>query len=91
MKKHQFKETLVEPRAMVPRVNGEAARCGEAVLAQNVREQEQSLQVTGMPVTMGAITPGERLLLVAGGHIVTVGNTTVKIDGAPVVTIDGAI
>lgn len=91
MKKHQFKETLVEPRAMVPRVNGEAARCGEAVLAQNMREQEQSLQVTGIPVTMGAITPGERLLLVAGGHIVTVGNTTVKIDGAPVVTIDGVI
>ena len=91
MKKYNFKETLVVPRAMVPHANGEAARKGEAVLAQNVREQECSLQVIGMPATVGAITPGERLLLVAGGHIVTANQNTVKIDGASVVTVNGAI
>ena len=63
MKKHNFKETQVVPRAMVPHANGEAARLGEAVLAQNVREQEQSLEVTGQPVTVGSIAVGSRLLL----------------------------
>ena len=91
MKKHSFKEALVEPRAMVPHANGEAARRGEAVLAQNVREQESSLQVTGVPATVGAITPGERLLLMTGGHIVTANQMTVKIDGQPVATVEGAI
>ena len=91
MKKHNFKETLVVPRAMVPHANGEAARLGEAVLAQNVREQELSLQVTGVPAMVGAITPGERLLLMTGEHIVTANQTTVKIDGQPVATVEGAI
>lgn len=91
MKKHDFKETLVVPRAIVPHANGEAARIGEAVLAQNVREQERSLQVIGVPATVGAITPGERLLLITGGYIVTANQTTVKINGQPVATVDGSI
>ena len=61
------------------------------MLAQNVREQEQSLQVTGVPATMGAITPGERLLLVAGRHHVTANQMAVKIDGVPVATVEDTI
>jgi hypothetical protein len=37
---------------MVPLVNGEAARRGAASLARNVREREQSLQVTGDPTVV---------------------------------------
>lgn len=78
-------------RACVPHVNGEAAQRGEAQSALNVREQESSLQVTGKPSTIGAIAPGERLLLLFDGHRVTVNDSTVKIDGNPVVTIEGTV
>ena len=91
MKKHNMSAVLVEPRAMVPHVNGEAAQRGEARLALNVREQEQALQVTGMPATAGAITAGERLLLMTDGHRVTAAGLTVKIDGTAVVTLDSPI
>lgn len=90
-KKHNLKETLVVARACVPHVNGEAAQRGEAQSALNVREQESSLQVTGKPSTIGAIAPGERLLLLFDGHRMTVNDSTVKIDGNPVVTIEGTV
>lgn len=90
-KKHNLKETLIIPRASVPHVNGEAARRGEAQSALNVREQESSLQVAGKPTALGAISPGERLLLLIDGHRVTVGDSTVKIDGNPVVTVEGNV
>lgn len=89
--KHTLRETLVTPRATVPHVNGEAAQHGEAEAAQNVREQELSLQVTGMPAAAGAITPGDRLLLMTEGHHVTVNGRTVKVDGNPVATVDGNV
>ena len=87
----KMKELRVEARGMAPLVNGEAAQCGEALLAQNVRESESSLQVTGNPVPCGAIAVGDRLLLLTDGHRVTCRGTTVKIDGAPVVTVEGNI
>lgn len=92
MKKHQsMKEATVVPRGAVERVNGEAAQRGEAAVALNVREQEDALQVTGMPAATGQIGPGERLLLITGGHYVTCLDTVVKIDGTVVATVDGAI
>lgn len=92
MKKHQsMRETRVVPRAMVPLANGESAHGGEAAEAQNVRQQEQSLQVTGAPAAEGAITAGERLLLMADGHCVTCSGQVMKIDGQVVATIEGAI
>ena len=92
MKKHQsMKEATVVPRGAVERVNGEAAQRGEAAVALNVREQEDALQVTGMPAATGQIGPGERLLLITGGHYVTCLDTVVKIDGTAVATVDGAI
>lgn len=91
MKKHNLRETLVIPRAMVPHANGEAASVGEAILAVNVREREQSLQVTGQPAVTGTVAPGDRLLLIDGDHLITVHGTTVSIDGEAVVTLDTPI
>lgn len=85
------RETRVVARGMAPLVNGEAAQCGDAVLARNLRECEQSLQVTGEPAAAGAIAVGERLLLMTDGHTVTCRGTTVSIDGAVVATVSGAI
>ena len=90
-KKEKMRELRVIARGMVPLANGEAAQCGEALLAQNVREQESSLQVTGQPAVTGTIAVGERLLLLADGHKVTCRGRSVKRDGVPVVTVGGNI
>ena len=86
MNKHKkaMKETRVEPRAMLPLTNGEAASAGIAMTAVNVREQEQSLQVTGVHPVVGAIRPGDRLLAMASGHVVTCRGHAVSIDGTQV-------
>lgn len=90
-KTHSIKETRVTPRGMMPLDNGEAAPAGAASLALNVREREQSLQVTGVPVATGEIGAGERLLLITGSHHVTCSDGVVKIDGTMVAMIDGPI
>ena len=90
-KSHSIKETRVTPRGMQPLYNGEAASAGTASLALNVRERENSLQVTGMPVTAGEIGAGERLLLITGSHHVTCHGGVVKIDGTAVVVINSPI
>ena len=82
-----MKQTRMIPRGMVPLANAEAAQCGEAMLAQNVREREQSLQVTGMPAAAGTIGAGERLLLITGPHRVTSIGGVVKVDGSAVLTV----
>lgn len=92
MKKQQvMKESAVAPRGMAPRVNCESAHRGEAAVAVNVREQENSLQVTGVPMAVGKIGPGERLLLIADGHYVTCRQQVVMIDSETVTTVDGTI
>ena len=82
-----MKQTRIVPGGMVPLANGEAAPCGEAVLAHNVREQEHSLQVTGVPVAAGSIGAGERLLLITGPHCVTCNGGVVRVDGTTVLTV----
>ena len=89
--KKQMREIRVIARAMASLANGEAAQCGEAMLAQNLRERESSLQVVGEPAVVGAIAVDDRLLLLLGGHTVTCRGTVVKIDGAPVATVTGNI
>ncbi len=93
MKKHKssLREIQIVPRAMTPLANGEAAPQGNAVLAVNVREREQSLEVTGQPVAIGTITAGDRLLLVARDCRVTCRGHAVKIDGVTVATVTGNI
>lgn len=92
MKKQEKMRTLrVIARGMVPLANGEAAQSGEAVLAQNVRERESSLQVTGQPAVSSTIATGDRLLLYAARCLVTSRGRTVKVDGVPVVTVGGTI
>lgn len=92
MKRHKtMKEINVVPAGMTSPANGEAARNGTAALACNVRQREQSLQVTGQPVTAGSIAAGDRLLLVNGDSRVTCQGQTVKIDGAVVTTVPGRI
>ena len=86
-----MKETLVLPQGMVPLANGEAAPVGTALLAVNVRERERSLQVTGVPATVGQIDAGDRLLLITGGHYVTCSGRDVKIDGVRVASASGDI
>ena len=90
-KHHSLKQTRVIPRAMVPHVNGEAARSGEAAVTLNMREQEEALQVTGQPIASGAIGAGERLLLIEGSHVVSANGNTVLIDGIAVATVTGTI
>ena len=86
-----MKESAVAPRGMAPRVNRESAHPGEAAVAVNVREQENSLQVTGVPMAVGKIGQGERLLLIADGHYVTCRQQVVMIDSETVTTVDGTI
>ena len=83
--------TLVQPQGMQPLVNGEAAKCGQAVLAQNVRERDHALQVTGQPVTRGSIAPGARLLAMVDGHSVTCSGSVVSVDGQRVTTVEGSV
>ena len=93
MKKHKssLKEIQIVPRAMTPMANGEAAPQGNAVLAVNVREREQSLEVAGQPVAVGTMVAGDRLLLVARECRVTCRDTAVKIDDVTVATVSGHI
>lgn len=86
MKKHRkpMRETRIVARAMAPLANGEAAPSGTAIEAVNLREREQSLQVTGVPLNIGQIAAGDRLLTMSAGHIVTCNGRTVMIDGVPV-------
>lgn len=86
-----MREMKIVPAGMVLPVNGEAARQGTALLARNVRECEQSLQVTGQPVVAGHVAAGDRLLLASGGHLVTCHGQTVKVDGTTVATVTGTI
>ena len=50
-RKRNMREIRIVPQGAVALANGEAARPGQAVAAVNVREREQSLQVTGLPVS----------------------------------------
>ena len=90
-KKQLMKEIRIIPQGMAALANGEAARCGTAVLAQNVRERESSLQVTGAPLTVGHIEAGSRLLVIHDDHYVTSNGQDVKIDGERVVTVQSTI
>lgn len=86
-----MREIRIVPRGAVALANGEAAQPGQAAAAVNIREREQSLLVTGQPVGVGQVPVGERLLTLAAGHMVTYHGSTVKLDGAHGVTIDGTI
>lgn len=86
-----MKESRITARGMVPLANGEAAPVGTASLALNVREREQSLQVTGSPVQDGTIPAGDRLLLLSGGYRVSCASGAVRIDGRTVATVTGDI
>ena len=90
-KRQEMKETLVIPQGMVSLANGEAAPCGTARQAVNVRERERSLQVAGAPAVVGQIDAGDRLLLIHDGHYVTCSGRDVKIDGMRVVAATGDV
>ena len=92
MKKHStMKESRVVPQGIVPLANGEAAPVGTASLALNVREREQSLQVTGTPEPYGTIPAGDKLLLICGSNHVTCVSHEVKINNRSVATVSGDI
>ncbi len=86
-----MKEMTIVPMGMTAPANGEASRPGTARQACNVRETEQSLQVTGRPVAIGNIAAGDKLLLVAGDNVVTSHGVEVKINGTRVATVTGTI
>ena len=75
---------VLAPRCARHYNDGEAAAHGEAAMALNVREQEQSLVVTGQPVQRGTIPTGHRLMLVDNGHFFTVAAGVVYCDGTAV-------
>ena len=87
MKKNTLRELRVIPRGLKPHANGEAALPGEARMVKNLREQEQSLQVTGNPVPIATIGTGERLLTMHGGHTVTCRSDGAVIIDSQVVTM----
>lgn len=92
MKNRKMNELRAIPRGMMPRTNGEAARPGEAGLAQNLREREESLQVTGQPTAIAAIGSDERLLTMSGDHVVSCrADGTVLIDGEVVARVDSQV
>lgn len=90
-RKRNMREIRIVPQGAVALANGEAAKPGQAVAAVNIREQEQSMQVTGLPVRVGQVPEDDRLLTLAAGHMITCHGSTVKLDGAHGVTIDGTI
>lgn len=88
MKNTTMRELRVIPRGNVPHANGEAAGPGEATVTLNLREQEQSLQVTGEPVEVATIGTGERLLTMHDGEPVTCRDDgTVLIGGQVVIQV----
>lgn len=92
MKDRKMRELRVIPRGHVPHANGEAARPGEAQLAQNLREREDALQVTGHPTAIAAIGNGERLLTMSGDHTVScTGDGTILVDGEVVTRVDSPV
>ena len=92
MKNKNMKELRITPRGMAPLINGEAAHAGEACMAQNLREHEECLQVTGVPVVVSTIGTGERLLTMSDGHIVTCRDDgTVLIDGTAVTRAEAPV
>ena len=90
-RKKKMEMTRVVARGVVPLANGEAARCGDGAVAVNVREQEESLQVTGQPVTVGSIAADSRLLLIADGHYVTCRGRSLMVDNEVAVAVDGTV
>lgn len=86
MKNKTLNQLRVIPRGMVPHANGEAAIAGEARLALNMRQQEQSLQVTGHPVAVTTMGVGERLLTMNDGQTVTCRDDGTVLIAAQVVT-----
>ena len=92
MKTHKLmKETRVKPVGMVPLTNVEAAQCGMAAVARNLRERDDAMQVTGTPAAVGAIDGADRLLLIDGDHLITCRGGEVKVDGVTVATLGDAI
>ncbi len=75
----------VPPRCARHYFNPEAALPGEASVAVNLRQREQSLVVTGRPSRFTSIEPGHRLLLVDGNRVFTSMSGIVYCDGSPVV------
>lgn len=90
-RKNLMRESRIVQRCAVALANGEAAQPGQAADALNVREREDSLQVTGQPARVGQMNAGHRLLTIAGGHMVTCQGSTVYLDGGHAVTIDGDV
>lgn len=80
--KNKITQLVLSPRCARHYNNGEAATAGEASVAVNVREQEQSLVVTGVPVQCGTIAASHRLLLVDEGHYYTCNDGNIYCDGA---------
>ncbi|MBQ0069222.1 MAG: hypothetical protein KBT09_05645 [Bacteroidales bacterium] len=86
MKKNHT-QVVVSPRCACHYSNPEAAHAGEASVAVNLREQEQSLVVTGTPVYCGTIPAGHRLLLVDGNRHFSLHSSTIYCDGTAVTTV----
>lgn len=77
---------VVPPRCAHHRFYPEGSDAGVAQVALNLRQQEQSLVVTGSPRRCGSVTPGHRLLLVDGAHTFTSQGGGIYCDGAPLTT-----
>ena len=92
MKNRKMRELRVIPRGQVPHTNGEAARPGEAMMAQNLREREDSPQVTGQPTAVATVGSDERLLTMSGGHTVTCrSDGSILIDGVVVTRVSSPV
>ena len=77
------------PRGSRQAVTGETLPAGTALVAQNVRQADEALQVVGNPAIVGNIRAGHRLIAIDGGHFITLYDGKLWADGNAVTLIDG--
>lgn len=85
--KRKHNQLVVVPRCGRHYFNPEIAAAGEASVAVNLRQQEQSLVVTGRPRPCGAIPAGHKLMLVEGGRCFTLQAGIIYCDGVAVTAV----
>lgn len=89
MKKHN--SLVLSPRCAQHYSHGEAAAHGEADVAVNLRQQEDSAVVTGRPSRCASIGAGHKLLLVDEPHYFTLHAGIIYCDGSAVARVDSDV
>ncbi|MGM9868345.1 MAG: hypothetical protein ACI30R_01790 [Sodaliphilus sp.] len=76
-----MKHISIHPSASTFYHNEEAAAAGEALTAENLRGRCQSVEATGMPQKVGAVSAGHRLICLFEGTYITENDGSLYADG----------